>query len=190
MAIMHSRSTLIDASNDILNVFGYRSNLAVLDELNEFANAFEANIIPAVQGVISGNTGIYRLEVVDVTDGVLYLDRTYATPYMGAGGGASEPAFTSWGFKYNRATLGKRSGGKRFGLVPDGAVVDGVAVAPYPAALTTLANALSDPLPILLVDTWFPEILERKPVGVYPWTSHPISAVTYQRVTTQNSRKR
>lgn len=86
--------------------------------------------------------------------------------------------------------LGKRSGSKRFGRLTEGQITNGVAVGGLPAQLDTLAAALGAPLPIGLVDTWFPVILERKPPNVFPWTSHDISGVVYQRVTTQNSRKR
>ena len=190
MAVLHSRSTITDASNEFINVFGYRSNLVVADELNAFADEFEATVIPAIEAVISDNTSMFRLEVRNVTDGVGYLDRIFVPPYTGNGTGASEPAFTAWGFKYHRAAIGKRSGGKRFGAIPDSAVSDGDATPLYQTVLNTLAGVLGSPLTVGIIETWFPVILERKPPGIYPWTDHGIAGVTYSKVTTQNTRKR
>lgn len=188
--VMHSQDTSLDASNEFINLFGYRSNLAVINEAAELLNAFEAHIIPPLADVLSQTTFITRLEARNVTDGIGYLDRVLSPTVPGVQTGDPLPRFVAWGFKYQRATIGARSGSKRFGRLCENQVTDGLATGGSITLLNTLASALSDALPLLTIDTWFPEILERKPAGVFPWTSHPIAGVVYSSVTTQNSRKR
>lgn len=188
--ILHSVDSSLDVANEFINVFGYRSNLIILNELPQFLDAVVADLLPAIADVISGTTSMVRLEAKNVTDGVGYLDRVLTPTIPGAQGGDPLPRFTAWGYKYQRATAGARSGAKRFGRITENGVLDGNATAGSLVLLNTLAAQLAAPLRIGLVDTWFPVILERKPPGVFPWTEHAIAGVTYQRVTTQNSRKR
>lgn len=188
--VLHGRNSLLDSSNEVLNVFGYRSNLTVINEVDELDTSFRANVLPPLLAVLANQYSAIRIEYFNVTDGVGYKDSPIIPAQVGGGGGAAEPGFVAWSFKYQRASIGKRSGGKRFGPISDGNVSDGQAVPAELTVLNALADALAAPLPLLLVDTWFPEILERKPAGVYPWTSHPISGVIYQGVSSQNSRKR
>ena len=177
-------------SNPFVNVFGYRSNIIVLDEAKELADHFASDVVPEIAAVLSNAMKIRRIEVYNVTDGVGYYDKTLATPVSGGVSGEALPGFVAWGFQYNRITAGKRHGFKRFGLIPDSFTDGDSATVSALTFLNSVAATLSGPIKIGLIDTWFPEILERKPTGVYPWTSHPILNVQYKRITTQNSRKR
>lgn len=176
-------------SNPLVNVFGYRSNLVVVNEASELSIAFRAQMVPELIKVMQVSTEIKRVEVLNVTNGVEYNDYNYAATPDGLRAGESTSLFTAWGFQYNRATAGKRNGSKRFGAVSETDVQAGAPTVAMTVVLDALAVKLGSPLKIGLIDTWFPEILERKPTGVYPWTSHPITNVTFKRVTTQNSRK-
>lgn len=87
--VVHSVDSSLDVSNEFINVFGYKSNLPVLDEMNQLLTSFIANVVPAWQAVVSTTTSIVRMELFDVEDGVQYTDRPIVPPM--AGGSASDP---------------------------------------------------------------------------------------------------
>lgn len=176
-------------SNEFINVFGYRSNLTIADELNQLADSFLAQVLPDVKTVLFASTVFNRLEVLNVLNGVDYLDRAITPVVIGERGGDPMPQFVSWGFRYARLNAGDRSGAKRFSTISETDVVAGVATSAIQGGLDAVAAALAAPLVVGIIQTWFPEILVRTPLGTYPWSSHPISGVQYKRVTTQNSRK-
>lgn len=178
-------------SNPAVNVFGYRSNIAVINEEQELSNAFKAQMAVELIKPVSNGAQLARIEVYNVTNGTGYLDYNYPAPLAGLrAAGDQMPVFVAWGFQYNRLTAGKRNGSKRLGPITENDTTGAVATPAMIVILDALAVKLGAPLKVGPIDTWFPEILERKPTGVYPWTSHPILNVTYKRITTQNSRKR
>jgi len=178
-------------ANPFVNVFGYRSNLYYAgDETDGLSQAFRAQLVPELVKVHSSQMSSARCEVYNVTNGVGYNDFVYTTPAVGARGGDPLPNFNAWGFQFNRVNTGERNGFKRLGAIAESDTAGDVASTAMLAILNTLATELFDPLQVGVIDTWFPEILERKPTGVYPWTSHAIGSVSYKRITTQNSRKR
>lgn len=188
--VMHSVDSELGPLNPIVNVFGYRSNVPVLDEINELADSFISTIPDAVSDILVSTTSINRVEVYNVSDGIGYVDRLLIPPVVGAISGDPMPGFVAMGFKYQRLEAGKRSGSKRFGRIAESEVFHGHIDPGFVAAANTLASVLAAPLNIGITNTWFPEILERKPSGVFPWTSHPIAGVVYRDITSQNSRKR
>lgn len=177
-------------SNPMVNVFGYRSNLAVVNEEIQLSTEFIAQMLPELQKVNNTSTRVNRVEVYNVTDGVGYRDAILAGAQLGLRTGSPLSLFVTYGFQLNRVTFGKRNGFKRL-FTPTEPDVD--ANAPTPAMLVilnALAVKLNTPIKVGIIDTWFPEILERKAPGVYPWTSHAILSASFVRLTTQNSRKR
>ena len=187
--VLHSEN-LDNPGNEFINIFGYRSNVIVVDEARELNTQFTAQIIPALVEVMSNFTQYIRVEVFNMTDGIEYADNILTSPVQGHVGGDRLPAFVGWGFQYNRAVAGKRHGFKRFSALSELDQDNGVATPSALGRLNTLAGKLFAPVKIALIDTWFPVILERKPTGVFPWTSHAVSSVSYRRVTSQLSRKR
>ena len=180
-----------EPANTFVNVFGYRSNLPVTgDETDDVSTAFRAQIVPELIKVLSNQMVARRVEVYNVTNGVDYNDFVYTTTVQGLRTGDALPNFSAWGFQYNRVTIGKRNGFKRLGAVSETDTAGNVASGAMLTILNALGVILSGTMKVGIIDTWFPEILERKPTGVYPWTSHPILSCTYKRITTQNSRKR
>lgn len=188
--VLHSYVTSDPLGNEFLNVFGYRSNLPVINEEVELRNAFLSQIVPDIAATLHSDTKFTRLEVYNVTDGVGYLDTTINPVISGSQSGNLLPKFNAWSFKYQRASIGKRSGGKRFGQISEDNQDNGMPTGGMVAQLAALADTLGSPLTLGPDQIWFPEILERKPAGVFPWTSHPIAGVVFQRIGTQNTRKR
>ena len=173
-----------------LNVFGYRSNIAVIDELNAFCDAFLAQVLPkiiAVEHINQYNTLLAAQEA----NGTGFVNRTIASgPGEGLRTGEPMPRFVAWGLRLNRATLGKRSGSKRFGLISEADVSSGSATSTIQALLDTLATQLAAPLTVGIIQTWFPVILERPVAPSTTWADHPVASAQYLRVTSQNTRKR
>jgi len=175
--------------NPLMNVFGYQSNLVVLDEENQLADSIEAHLFPAMNGVMSSEGEITQLEIFKLNTTV-YLSRVYTGEFVGINPGDPAPPFVAWSFKFVRAAVGKRSGGKRIGPIAAG---DFVNRDPVPAALALLedcAAAFAAPLQLGLIDTWFPVILERPEDEGDPWHQHGISGVRFEAVSTQNTRKK
>lgn len=180
-----------EPNNTFVNVFGYRSNLPITGDENYLLNQeFRAQMVPELVKVMSNVMGAKRCEVYNVSDGIGYADFPYLTSVPGLRTGDPLPNFNAWGFQYNRVAAGKRNGFKRIGAISESDTAGNVAAATITTALGTLTGKLAAAIKFGTIDQWFPEILERKPTGVYPWTSHPISSVSYIRITTQNSRKR
>lgn len=177
-------------ANEVVNVFGYRSNLAIINEEQTLATEFVTQVIPSIRNIIHASMLIRRVEVYNVSNGTGYYDNTLGTPLAGLRSGENMPGFNSWGYRWNRVNAGQRSGSKRFGYISESDVLGDVPTTAMLTVLNTAAGVFGAPIKVGAIDTWFPEILERKPTGVYPWTSHPILNVQFVRITTQNSRKR
>ena len=187
--VMHSYSP-DNPQNEFINVFGYKSFLAVTGEEQALADEFTFVVADAVADIISVAMRINRVEVFNVTDGVGYWDKNLSPETSGTRTGEFVSSFTAWGYRYNRLQQGKRHGYKRFGEISESDTFGNVPTSGMQTVLDTVAGILGLPLNEGIVETWFPVILERKETGVYPWTSHDILDVTFERITTQNSRKR
>jgi hypothetical protein len=176
-------------ANPFINVFGYRSNLAVVNEEQALGDAFDAQMIPEVRKIVKDTMTFVRIEVYNVTNGLGYYDKHPIPALAGLRTGDAQPNFNAWAFQYNRVNVGQRNGAKRFGLMSETDTTGPNPTAGMTVILDALAVKLGAALKVGVIDTWFPEILERKPSGVYPWTSHPILGVQFKRITSQNSRK-
>lgn len=187
--VMHSYRAG-NPGNPYLNVFGYRSNLVVVNEAFELAAAFKAQLIPEIKKILSIQNRIDRVEIFNVTDGEGYYNDAYSPEISGERNGETLPDFVSYGYQYNRLVAGKRNGFKRFSNASEDDVAGPVPTGSMLTILNALGIKLAEPLNIGLIDTWFPVILERKPTGVFPWTDHALLSVQYKRITTQNTRKR
>jgi len=176
-------------ANPFVNVFGYRSNVAVVNEEQNLGDAFDAQLIPEIRKVTSAAMSYVRVEVYNVTNGVGYYDKHPVPALLGLRAGDAQPNFNAWGYQYNRVNVGQRNGAKRFGLICEADTAGPIPTAGMTVILDALSVKLQSALKAGIIDTWFPEILERKPAGVYPWTSHPILGVQFKRITSQNSRK-
>jgi hypothetical protein len=175
--------------NPVMNVYGYKSTLAVVDELNAFLDRWIAEMLPKVIGIQQNSMFHYQLEAYMLnTTG--FVARTLSSGNQGQRSGSIPDRFTAWGFRYNRASVGQRSGAKRIGFVSEndysGATPSGAAA----SLIADCATQMQAPLMEGIVQTWFPVVLHRPPNPSGTWTSHDISGVVFTEVTTQNSRKR
>lgn len=175
--------------NEFINVFGYKSFLAVSDEEENLNLEFRNQVLPAIQDVVATVMSFSRVEVYNVTNGTGYADFLIIPAVSGDRSGEQLPQFNAWGFKYNRKNVGERSGGKRFGVISESDQNDGFPLSAMVTILNATAATLAAPIMEGIVETWFPVILH-KPVPLsYPWTSHDIAGVQFTQITSQNSRK-
>lgn len=182
---MHSTQGVI--GNDDLNVFHYRSFVAVTNELQEILNKFASDVVPAIASIINPVTYISLLEAFEL-NGTGYASKAVSVP--GTRTGSFDPAFTAWGFRYQRKNQGERSGAKRFGWTTDTDYASGAPLAGLVTAANALAVILGNPIMEGIIETWFPVIGVRPKPPATAWTSHDISGVVFTGITTQNTRKR
>lgn len=173
--------------NDQLNVFHYKSFVAVTDELNELLNKFESDVVPAIADILNPVSYIVLLEALEL-NGTGYASKTLAVP--GTRTGNFDPAFAAWGFRYQRKNQGERSGAKRFGWITDTDFNAGAPIAGLVSAANALADVLEAPIMEGILETWFPVIGVRPIAPATTWTYHDISGVVFTGITTQNTRKR
>lgn len=176
-------------ANPFFNMYGYRSNLAVIDEANNLADAFIATMVPVIADVMSSQAVIQSLEVFELNGTQYAVRASTPLPVRGTRTGDPMPIFVAWAFKYIRASLGERSGAKRIGSVSESDVTNGAATAGAATPLNALAAVMGAPIQFGIIDTWFPVILERPVPPSTIWGDHPVGSVVYQAVSTQNSRK-
>lgn len=183
-------SYLESSLNPYLNVFGYHDQLALPVDGANLAPQFISDVLPDIQAVVHNFTVFTRVDVEQVIGGSGFWSVTLPGSTFGLRTGDRMPQFVAWGFRYNRAAMGVRSGAKRFGGVSEGDVDGGDASTAALILLNDLAVQLGSPLQVGLVDTWFPVILERPTPPSTTWGFHGMSGVSYERVTSQNTRKR
>lgn len=171
-----------------LNRYYYRQISAGTVGLDDVVNAWLAQVGAELQTVLSGNTAMVEIEAINLND----LADFYTTDVIGWTGaiaGDTMPPFTTWYYKYERASREFRPGRKSFGLLAEGSVVDGVAIGSILPDLNTLATALEDNLTTPVAGGTLSPVLAREAigVGVLAWTG--VTGVSYQAVSTQNTRK-
>lgn len=176
--------------NPYANVFGYKSFIAVVNELQEFNGHFVTDILPAIQSIVTAQTVFDSLVSIDLADPSAEYTTLFPSGTVGAQSGHSLPPWATASFEYRRKTRGDRSGRKGFSLVPEGGQDEGIVSAGYRIDCVAAAIVLETPLNVGLVDTWFPVILVRPVPPATVWTSHDISGVLFKRLGSQNTRKR
>lgn len=177
--------------NPLYNMFGYKSNLVVADEINQFLIAMEAQLVPKVMAVVVATAQATQIEVIDTGNPANFGSVSFAPgAHVGGPGGDQMPVFVAWKYQLVRSVRGKRSGWKRFGPISESMVTNGEYNNVNIADITALATQLHAPLKIGIIDTWFPVVLERPRGLVTTYNFHDFSTALFKGVTTQNTRKR
>lgn len=192
VATLHSHDET-DPSNQFANVFGFFTTLPVETQLefDEFCVDWWTHVNPYLINVTSENIRYDGWTLRPADGASLGFEYAYTPPYGGAAPGEVLPRFVTWSLLYKRAFVGQRSGHKRFSGITEAMQSNGIPVSGTLTNLQNLATKLGQP--VVSVQDWVPKILHRtSAIGVSPitYTGHDVSAVTYQRITTQNSRKR
>lgn len=172
------------------NEFGYASSLTVADEVNELLGHFQSDKLPSVLNILHTSAFVDSIDVIEMNDPTRFASFIYSSVVNGVRTGEIMPSFVAVGFKYGRAVRGQRSGAKRFGPISESDVDNAVVTSAYRTVLNACASALEEPITIGIIETWFPVILSKLPTVPTTWEGHSITGVSFQRITTQSSRKR
>jgi len=192
---LRSQATIQDPANvnPIYNVFAYQA-VAGTNSANDLAAGFEAAIVPSLTGLVTVATVMHDITVINLDDPGDFDLRTITIP--GTVTGDEMPMFVGFAFRYNRAIRGIHNGRKTFSVLSELAQNNGEPTASYVTALNAFANVLEGLLVASLAD-YAPRIWRRAGTynvagvpTVFPDTFYPISSVSFERISTQNSRKR
>jgi len=180
-------------NNPMYNVFAYEATNGS-PNANDLFSTFNANVAPKIAAIVGTSTTLHNIDVINLDDASDF--DLNAIVLAGTRGGDWLPMFTSWTFKYNRGVRGIHNGRKAFGVISETDQINGEPAVGINAAL----NALAVQLGAVLVGAsgdYTPKIWRRAgtyQVGgvptVFPDTFYPLVGVTFDRVSTQNSRKR
>lgn len=191
------RSTVVDGTdpapltNTFVNVFGYRSNLAVINEEFELWTAFDGYMRAGIVGVLHEDAQLFAIDVIEL-NGTRFYSAPVGSPAVGLRTGDKLPRFVAWKFRLNRTVRHKHHGAKRLGPISESDITDGIANAGVGTALTTFGDRYGAALYVGAIATWFPVILERPLAGdaTHTWHDHASVGAEFTGVTTQNTRKR
>lgn len=173
----------------LMNVYTYY-HLEGEGGAQELAEAFEASVLPDIQAI--QNIGVVHddLNVLNYNDDEDFYVMTLGSSYVGGVSGEAFPRYNAWGYILNRATRQVRNGGKRYAGVSENWQTGGVANAGTAlTALEALAITLGARLSDVSGNSWelkIPSFVGGPAIPI----PQPISEVTYDKMTTQNSRKR
>lgn len=184
-------------ANPIINVFAYEGvngapNAASLD------TGFSGSIIPALGVIQTTNLTYNLLEVINLDNPSDFS--LSALSDVGTRAGQYLNPFVGWEFQFIRAVRGIHHGRKTIAGIAETDINNGAADSGINAALLAAAAAMESTI-LQGGNEYTPKIWRRAgnyapysgtpPVGTpYPDTFYPISGVVYNRVSTQNSRKR
>lgn len=175
-------------SQEILNVFHYRSTTNADDLQNSCGLAFNVDILPTIAGLVSTGLTFVEIEVRNLTGNLADVS---VVPGVANGTVIGEQAtsFVSIPFRYNRTTKETRNGGKRFA----GAVEEALSFTGFTASffttMQTAALVLDNPI-VNAANTFNPIILRKPDLGLGIYRYNEVSSVqALNRSTSQNSRK-
>lgn len=151
-------------------------------------NAFGEDVAPAIQAIQSEDVLYASINSVGV-QGIFDFD-DYPFTAVGSVGDFAEPTFVAWGYRYNRAASNERHGYKRFAGVADtwweGGEIDPANNTALAAVATVLEGDINNG------GSTFTPLIQRRfldKVPVDPPEYYTFNTVSFQGITTQNSRK-
>lgn len=183
--------------NEFANVFAYEVT-AGTGNTADLNTQWRSDILPDLLLVIHQSTEFYQLNTYNMDNPADFNLLSFIE--LGLVNGERMPYFVAWEFRYVRSVRGINDGRKAFGIVGETNVDNGAANSVALSQLGIIQSLLYDPL-VGATGTYTPRIWRRAGnyapfsgtprVGTpYPDTFYSISDVRYQRVSTQNTRKR
>lgn len=192
---LRSKDTLQDPAgiNPFYNVFAYEATSGSPTALDMWTG-WDAAMSSAMCDLLSSATEFDFVEVINLDDASDFLLLPIAL--VGTVTGEYLAPFCGWEFGYQRAVRGVHNGRKTFSIVPEISVINGNPSIGALSALNGFASSLETAYNSPNA-TYTPRIWRRAGtynVGgvptVFPDTFYPISGVVFNRLSTQNSRKR
>lgn len=171
-----------------INAVFYYHTVAGSGTADDLAEAFFADVLPAILAATAQTTVYQSMEVTGV-QGIFDIEsRVFDSPGEIAVDG--EPDFVAWQWRFNRIDAQDRHGFKRLSGVPDDYWVAGAPTATYNTELAAVTAAL-DAIINFSVPTYRLAIQRRQDnnVELDPPLYYDFLNVTFRGITTQSSRK-
>lgn len=181
--ILHS--TIGSDPQELLNVFHYKRSLGT-NTSEELINQFDDVVMPFLGNLISSYINFNTLEAYSMLDPTDFFARAPATYISGGVSGDVLPVWNNFSFIYHRPSRAVRNGWKRFPGVPESSQNAGS----ISGGAITEANNLANKLQDILVST---DLTTTYTPGI--WSDvlddfFAVSSVSFQKLGTQNTRKR
>lgn len=182
-----------DATNPFLNVYYYRCQVPdPAMDAGDVEAEFQATVGLALLEVQSAFLQHVNHEVTNLMSLVDFISVGFVPPSgTGVNGGGFLPNALAWSFIYRRASLASRNGWKRIGGLPSDQVVNAAPVAGMLIKLQALADAMEATMTVGDAELR-PVIVRKTPIvgGGTTYTHFAITGVSYDKIGTQNTRKR
>lgn len=185
------------AINPFFNVFAYEATSGS-SSAGDCIAAFDNDIMTNILNICSIVTEFTSIECINLDN--LSDFSTLPITQFGIVTGEYLSPFVGWEFQYIRAVRGVHHGRKTFGMVGEASQANGAPTGSMLITLVGTQTVLGQPINGVS-GTYTPRIWRRAgsyapysgvpPVGTpYPDTFYPIAGVQFNRLSTQNSRKR
>lgn len=174
----------------ILNVY-YFQQVNAASTINQLFQLFRDGYIDSVTSVQSNTLGHTGIKILNMTDGLEFLEQDFNTPIDGNKSDARMPTFVSWTFKLERETRLTRNGRKAIAGVVETDTADNVPTVGALTELEAVADIIGAPLFDGIVPQFSPVIYREAttvPV-IAPAVVNPIVGATFSNLSTQNTRK-
>lgn len=179
----------------VKNIFHYRNDVAdgFADEL---LGAFQLTVLPTILTALSSFLTYTNIDVINLDNGADFATEAFGVP--GARGGEVYDSFGAYGFTLFPNVYNYKAGAKRFPGVAEADVSNGTPVA---SQLTRLDNIAVDLGAVLIsgAKRFRPQLFSHRCVknptthkctDVFTDSFVTVATAAWDRVTTQNSRKR
>ena len=182
----------VSSLTSIQNAFVYEQT-AGIGAASHLNGAWVLHQLTEFLAVCSSQYSLDGLQTINLDDLDDYNNAVVDFP--GAVSGEYLPIYNAWAFRYYRTTRAIQDGRKAIGIIGEGDQENGVPLALTLGRLTTLANKfLADFDDIPTGSTYTPRLWRRP--GTYssgvvsaPGLFYPVGDVTFERISTQNTRK-
>lgn len=168
------------------NIFYYRVQTA--GSATDLLNEWTLELFPKIQAITSTSVTYISRNVYNLNDLTDFDERQFGAGTDGDVVGDALPSFNAWGFKLNRTDRTTRNGAKRFVGVPESASNLGVHDGSLSTEIASLEFELSDLVQGAGTSVFQP-IIYRSGTSTGNGVWNDVSSASYQRITSQNSRK-
>ena len=170
------------------NRYYYRQIDQDISTPNDIANAWLLVVGIPLQDVLNDLTELKEIDVINLDDPSDF-GTTVVLAWSGNIIGDAMPPFVAWRFKLLREDRTFRPGRKAYGLVSEGSVQDGVAIAGILPTLNLVATGLESTLVTPVgASSLIPVMAREIPGGgTSAWTG--VTGALYVEVSSQNTRK-
>lgn len=177
-------------AQEAMNVYYYEAG-AGDSTAEDVALTWIADVLPSILDVQTSNVTHLSVEVINLDNVGDFHEEVFGTPVPGVIGSDPMPSYVAWAFKFNRSDRTVRNGRKAIAGVAENATSGNNPTASALTDLETAADAMGATLE-LTSGAFIDPVIYGKPTP--PPSSLPlrvvdVASVTFNRLSTQNTRK-